>query len=110
GGFVETGWAGVTRGQQFLSTPASRSPPYNPALPGCHNWRPSITAIVVHSRQFTINASNGSPASFHSAHTGGGNFLFMDGSSKFISDTVTLGVMRALCTRNLGEVVSADQF
>jgi prepilin-type N-terminal cleavage/methylation domain-containing protein/prepilin-type processing-associated H-X9-DG protein len=108
--FVESGWAGVIPGQELVYNPATRPPPYNPALPPCQNWRPSITAVVVHSRQFTINSPTGSPASFHSAHTGGGNFLFMDGSVRFINNGIGLNVMRALCTRNGGEVVPANDF
>src|SRR5262249_32263894 len=80
-GLVERAWAGVIPGQELVYTPGPRPPPYDPTLPPCQNWRPSITAVVVHSRQYAINAPNGSPASFHSAHTGGGSFLFMDGSS-----------------------------
>jgi prepilin-type N-terminal cleavage/methylation domain-containing protein/prepilin-type processing-associated H-X9-DG protein len=109
-GFVESGWPGLVPGQELIYNPATRPPPYNPALPGCQNWRPSITAVVVHSRQYTINAANGSPASFHSAHPGGGNFLFMDGSVRWISNVVSLPVMRALCTRNGGEAVSASEY
>jgi prepilin-type N-terminal cleavage/methylation domain-containing protein/prepilin-type processing-associated H-X9-DG protein len=109
-GFVESGWAGVVPGQEMIYNPATRPPPYDPALPPCQNWRPSVTAVVVHSRQYTLNAPNGSPASFHSAHTGGGNFTFMDGSVKFISNGVSLAVMRALCSRNGGEVVSGGDY
>src|SRR5256714_10081847 len=102
--FVESGWAGVIPGQELIYNPATRPPPYNPSLPPCQNWRPSITSVVVHSRQYTLNAANGSPASFHSAHPVGGNFLFMDGGVRWISNSVTLAVMRALCSRNCGEV------
>jgi prepilin-type N-terminal cleavage/methylation domain-containing protein/prepilin-type processing-associated H-X9-DG protein len=109
-GFVESGWPGLVVGQELIYNPATRPPPYNPTLPGCQNWRPSITAVVVHSRQYTINAPGGSPASFHSAHIGGGNFLFMDGSVRWIGNSVALNVMRALCTRNGGEVVSASDY
>jgi prepilin-type processing-associated H-X9-DG protein len=107
-GFVESGWAGVIPGQELIYNSATRPPPYNPALAPCQNWRPSITAVVVHSRQYALNAPNASPASFHTAHTGGGNFLFMDGSTRFISNAVSLTVMRALCTRNQGEIISGD--
>jgi hypothetical protein len=34
----------------------------------------------------------------------------MDGSVRFIKDAVNLDVMRALCTRNYAEVVSADSY
>lgn len=109
-GFVESIWAGDVPGAEVIYNTTAPSPPYNPKLPRCQNWRPSITAVVVHSRQYTINASNGSPASFHSAHTGGGNFLFMDGSVHFINNGVDLTIMRALCTRNYGEVIPADAY
>jgi prepilin-type N-terminal cleavage/methylation domain-containing protein/prepilin-type processing-associated H-X9-DG protein len=45
-----------------------------------------------------------------SYHPGGVNVLFGDGSVKFIKDTVSLTVWRALSTRNGGEVISADAF
>jgi prepilin-type N-terminal cleavage/methylation domain-containing protein/prepilin-type processing-associated H-X9-DG protein len=109
-GFVESGWPGLVPGAEIIYNWSARPQPYNPNLPPCQNWRPSITAVVVHSRQYTLNAPNGSPASFHSAHTGGGNFLFMDGSSRFISNSIQLSVMRALCTRNGGEPVSTEDF
>jgi hypothetical protein len=32
----------------------------------------------------------------------------MDGSVDFIKDSVSLGAMRALCTRNHAEIVSSD--
>jgi prepilin-type processing-associated H-X9-DG protein len=109
-GFVESGWAGLVLGQELIYNAATRPPPYNPSLPGCQNWRPSITSVVVHSRQYTLNAPNGSPASFHSAHPGGGNFLFLDGSVRYINNNISLDTMRALCTRNGGETISADAF
>jgi prepilin-type N-terminal cleavage/methylation domain-containing protein/prepilin-type processing-associated H-X9-DG protein len=45
-----------------------------------------------------------------SYHPGGVSVLFGDGSVRFIKDTVSLGVWRALSTRNGGEVVSASDF
>ncbi len=68
--------------------------------------RGCFPAVVVHSRQFTMNAPNGSPASFYSPHMGGGNFLFMDGSTRTLNVSIELSVMRALCTRNNQEVVA----
>ena len=50
------------------------------------------------------------PAAFHTQHPGGGNFLFLDGSVKFIKNSVDLDTMRALCTRNYAEVVSSDAY
>lgn len=57
---------------------------------------------------------------FRSQHPGGGNFLFGDGSVRFIKQTIDMGnmhtggnqigVYRAISTIKGGEVVSADQF
>ncbi len=100
--FVLGSWAGVVPGAEVIYNPASGL--------GCQNWRPAITAVVVHSRQYTINSKNASPAAFHTRHSGGGNFLFMDGSARFLKDSVNLDTMRALCTRTYGEIVSGDAF
>jgi prepilin-type N-terminal cleavage/methylation domain-containing protein/prepilin-type processing-associated H-X9-DG protein len=45
-----------------------------------------------------------------SRHPGGANVLFMDGSVKFVKDTVSLQTWLAISTRAGGEVVSADQY
>jgi prepilin-type N-terminal cleavage/methylation domain-containing protein/prepilin-type processing-associated H-X9-DG protein len=47
---------------------------------------------------------------FHSLHLGGCNFLFCDGSVRFIRETVNPQVFSYLATRAGGEVVSSDQF
>ena len=108
--FVESSWVGVVPGQEIVYNQTSQPPTGFTFPPECQNWRPSITAVVVHSRQYTFNATNGSPASFHSAHPGCCNFLFMDGSVHTLTNDISLTVMRALCTRNNREVISADSF
>jgi prepilin-type N-terminal cleavage/methylation domain-containing protein/prepilin-type processing-associated H-X9-DG protein len=45
-----------------------------------------------------------------SAHPGGVNVAFGDGSVRFIKDSTALSVWRALSTRNGGEVVSASDY
>jgi len=98
--FVTSSWAGVVPQAEVI---------YNPDRgQGCRNSRPPITAVVVHSRQYTVNRPDASPAAFHTLHSGGGNFLFMDGSVRFIKNTVALETMRALCTRNYSEVISSE--
>ncbi len=47
---------------------------------------------------------------FHSFHPGGANFLFGDGSVKFLKQTINPTTYRSLGTRAGGEVVSADAF
>ena len=58
---------------------------------------------------------------FRSQHPGGANFLFADGSVKFLKETIDMGnpnytppiskgVYRQLSTRNGGEVISSDAY
>jgi prepilin-type N-terminal cleavage/methylation domain-containing protein/prepilin-type processing-associated H-X9-DG protein len=109
-GFVQSIWAGVVPCAEMVYDQQTHPQPFDPSLPGCQNWRPSITAVRVHSRQYTVNAPNGSPASFHSAHPGGANFLLMDGSCHFLTNDIALATMRALCTRSYGEAISGDAY
>jgi prepilin-type processing-associated H-X9-DG protein len=46
-----------------------------------------------------------SNASFGSQHTNGGNFLFGDGSIKFISQSISAVAYEAIGTRARGEVI-----
>ncbi|WP_165068174.1 DUF1559 domain-containing protein [Paludisphaera rhizosphaerae] len=100
--FVTTNWVGVIPGAEAI---------YNPQRGlGCNNWRPPLVAVLAHGRQFTVNAPDASPGAFQSQHSSGGNFLFMDGSVRFVKTTMSLPTMWAICTRNLGEVVSSDAY
>ena len=47
---------------------------------------------------------------FVSMHPGGANFLFADGSVKFLKNSINLATYCALGSRNGGEVVSADAY
>jgi prepilin-type processing-associated H-X9-DG protein len=58
---------------------------------------------------------------FRSSHPGGANFLFCDGSARFIKQTIDMGnpnytppigigVYRQLSTRKAGEVISSDAY
>jgi prepilin-type N-terminal cleavage/methylation domain-containing protein/prepilin-type processing-associated H-X9-DG protein len=100
--FVTTNWVGVVPGAEVI---------YNPQRgQGCNNWRPPVIATLAHGRQFTVNAPNASPGAFQSQHPGGANFLFMDGSVRFIKASMSLPTMWAICTRNNGEVISSDAY
>ena len=45
-----------------------------------------------------------------SAHPGGFNATFADGSVRFLKKSINLHVFKALITRAGGEVIGADQF
>jgi len=46
--------------------------------------------------------------SFGSRHTGGANFLFADGSIRFVRDSISAQSLRSLGSRNGGEVIGND--
>jgi prepilin-type N-terminal cleavage/methylation domain-containing protein/prepilin-type processing-associated H-X9-DG protein len=84
-----TRWNAWVHANQSVGTTAM---PLNYKLrpPNVENW----------SHQYT----------FRSQHPGGGNFLFADGSVKFIKDTINFSIYQALSTRNQGEIVSSDAY
>jgi prepilin-type N-terminal cleavage/methylation domain-containing protein/prepilin-type processing-associated H-X9-DG protein len=103
--FVETIWAGIVPGAETVYNQSSPPPQFNPSLhQPCQNWHPPLTVILAHGRTSVPNDPLGTPGTFHSAHYSGVNFLFMDGSCRFLSSSIQLSVFRGLCTRNNGEV------
>ncbi len=54
-----------------------------------------------------INANNYGDGAY-SFHTGGANFLFCDGSVRFLRDSITPAQMVAFTTASFGEIVNAD--
>lgn len=58
----------------------------------------------------TPNNKGAGADDFWSLHPGGCNFLFCDGSVRFIKESVNAKVFSYLSTRAGGEVVSSDQF
>jgi prepilin-type N-terminal cleavage/methylation domain-containing protein/prepilin-type processing-associated H-X9-DG protein len=55
---------------------------------------------------FPQNSTQTMPAS--SAHTGGVNVLLMDGSVRFVTNSISVPTWRAVGTRNGGEVIGGD--
>ncbi len=59
---------------------------------------------------FSSGGVCGTNAAFGSMHSGGLNFLFVDGSVRFIKNTINLQTWWALSSRADGEVISADSY
>lgn len=98
---TRTSWVGVVPGQELVYAP--ESPQYRPAEPS-FNWRPAITAVLVHVRSSPPTPS-GSPGGFVGPYRAGTQFLTVDGSCRLITDDVSPTVFRSLCTRAGGETV-----
>ncbi len=56
------------------------------------------------------NASDGQYQGANSNHPGGANFLFADGSVRFIKSSVSIKTYWALGTKGNGEIVSSDSY
>jgi prepilin-type N-terminal cleavage/methylation domain-containing protein/prepilin-type processing-associated H-X9-DG protein len=101
---------------------------YGAAQAGCSGFNPTFNAWSTNLRLgsnfrttrnppntlpgvgFTAGGVCGMNAAFGSRHSGGLNFLFVDGSVKFIKNSISMPVYWALSTRNEGEVISSDSY
>jgi prepilin-type N-terminal cleavage/methylation domain-containing protein len=66
--------------------------------------------VMAHTDQVRLNGPGTEPDNFYSPHPLGGNFLLADGSARFLHDSIDLGVLHALSTRDQGEIISADSY
>jgi prepilin-type N-terminal cleavage/methylation domain-containing protein/prepilin-type processing-associated H-X9-DG protein len=67
--------------------------------------------VIAHTGE--LDGPNSKPAhadQFWSRHPGGAQFLFADGSVRFLKEKRPLAILQALATRQGGEVLSADGF
>ncbi len=101
---TRSSWVGVVPGQELVYAP--ESPQYRASEPS-FNWRPAITAVLVHVRS-SAPSLQGSPGGFIGPYSAGTNFLNMDGSCRLISGDTAPDVFRALCTRAGGEPVTVE--
>jgi len=90
-------WAWGAVGMALFQTivpPNSTQYPWNDCRTGCAQCSPDDSS-------YSNSQSN---------HPGGANFLFADGSVKFIKSTIAMQTYMALGTKANGEVISADQY
>jgi prepilin-type N-terminal cleavage/methylation domain-containing protein/prepilin-type processing-associated H-X9-DG protein len=72
----------------------------------CYYFRSKTTPATDSAYIAYLNSVVTGPGfSFMSSHSGGCNFLFMDGTVHFITDTIDMPTYRALGSRNGGEVI-----
>ena len=101
---------------------------YGKAQSGCSGVNPMFNAWTITLRMssnfrvtknppntlpgvgFSAGGACGTNAAFGSMHSGGLNFLFADGSVKFIKNTINLPTWWALSSRADAEVISADSY
>ena len=56
------------------------------------------------------NSPTGHTDEFYALHPGGANVLMGDGSVRFIKQSINLRTWQAMCSRAVGEVISADAY
>jgi prepilin-type N-terminal cleavage/methylation domain-containing protein/prepilin-type processing-associated H-X9-DG protein len=115
-------WTGDIRPVGIISMCPKLNSPANTGIPPMVGATAAVTASNIFG---TTLYSFGNPPTFatdptatnslgqygfRSHHPGGGNFLFGDGSVKFIKNTTNITVYRALGTINLGEIISSDGY
>jgi prepilin-type N-terminal cleavage/methylation domain-containing protein/prepilin-type processing-associated H-X9-DG protein len=81
---------------------------FNPSPEEC--WTQILGPVGLEDGLRTINNPEAHVEDYWSRHPGGANFLFADGSVKFLKSSIHPIPWRALATRAYGEVISSDSY
>jgi prepilin-type processing-associated H-X9-DG protein len=81
---------------------------FNPSPEEC--WTQIMGPVGLEDGLRTINNPEAHVEDYWSRHPGGANMLFADGSVHFLKSSINPIPWRALATRALGEVISADSY
>jgi prepilin-type N-terminal cleavage/methylation domain-containing protein/prepilin-type processing-associated H-X9-DG protein len=107
----KTAWSGDLRVTAIAyAVPQINAPPVTNNVLGCMNGNPFGTPQFGNSVGWLNTCKLLGQMGFRSRHPGGANFLMGDGRVTFLKDSINLPTYRALATRNMGEVISADAY
>jgi prepilin-type N-terminal cleavage/methylation domain-containing protein/prepilin-type processing-associated H-X9-DG protein len=81
---------------------------FNPSPEEC--WTQIMGPVGLEDGPRTINHPEAHVEDYWSRHPGGANFLFADGSVRFLKSTINPIPWRGLATRAGGEVISSDAY
>jgi prepilin-type N-terminal cleavage/methylation domain-containing protein/prepilin-type processing-associated H-X9-DG protein len=100
---TQTPWAGaVSRGTTRITPDA---PTANLSV-----VEEAATQVLAHIAVHTINDPNADPEDFFTPHPGVAMFAFADGSVRPVRTGIALSVLKALATRDGGEVIDPNSF
>lgn len=100
---VKTPWAGAPSGGVSIIAGRSSIASYGSIGRGGE-------LVEARADDVPLNGEGTSAVDFYSPHPGGANFLFADGSVRFVKESVNQPVYRALCTRDSGEIVVPNSY
>ena len=92
-------YAEITDGTSFTLAVSEDTEHGNP------QW---ISALNVFDQAYAINTAPAIENDITSRHPGGANGAFCDGSARFLSETMELEVLAAICTRAGGEIINGS--